>query len=311
MTRKLILHIGTSKTGSTSLQHTAYAHRAALALSGIHWGDPARQPRADAPRHASLSYALQRGPQKWAREQDAILADFDTSGHPTLMLSDEVLSECGPSALARIAAFAAPFDTTIICYLRRQDRYVESLWNQYCGEARREIRPIRKFATARDIQSRLDYTALLDAWSEIGTVKAISFDAVKTALAPSFFTALGVDIAVGDEARVNVSPSMNCAALLALLNRQGVKYNKVKLVKAFKHDTLKTALGSTLRASLLATFKDSNARLESRYGVRFDTDMPQEPERPLFGPEEAALAQAISRLAPGRNAKAQGGKTPA
>ncbi|WP_417243246.1 hypothetical protein [Celeribacter sp.] len=305
MARKLILHIGTPKTGSTSVQHTLFAHRDQLAAAGVHWGDSTREPRAAAPRHSSVSHALRRGPRKWDAERDAILADFDASGHDTLLLSDEVLSECGAKAIARMAEFAAPFETTVICYLRRQDRYVESLWNQYCGEGRREPRSIRKFATAREVRKRLDYGAMLDAWRGVGTVKAVSFDAARSALVPGFLGALGLDMTLTDEVRKNVSPSMNCAALLAQLNRQGVTYNRAKVIKAFRHDTLKTALGRTLRRALLAELQDANTELAARYGVTFDDTMPDEPDRPLYAPTEAALAHAISRLAPGRKAGAK------
>ncbi|WP_417257606.1 hypothetical protein [Celeribacter sp.] len=305
MARKLILHIGTPKTGSTSLQHTLFAHRDQLSARGIHWADSTRPPRAEAPRHSSLSYAVRRSPRKWAAEREVILADFDASGLDTLLLSDEVLSECGAKAIARLAEFAAPFETTVICYLRRQDYFVESLWNQYCGEGRRETRSIRKFATAREIRNQLDYVAMLDPWSKVGTVRALSYDAEKFALVQNFLDTLGIEIAVENEARANVSPSMNCAALLALLNRQDVKYNKVKVVKAFRADTLKTALGSTLRAQILDQCRESNAALADRYGVRFDDTMPEERETPLYAPTEAALARAISRLAPGRKAGAK------
>ena len=57
--RKMFLHIGLPKTGSTSLQFWAFAHRKALAQQGIFYPEPLM--KADSPKHEELTDFFKRG----------------------------------------------------------------------------------------------------------------------------------------------------------------------------------------------------------------------------------------------------------
>lgn len=288
---RLILHIGTHKTGSSAIQNWLWQRRAALHRQGFHYGATDREPHPHLPKHNSLYRSLVHPKGDFAAEKAAILADFRQSGCDTMILSEEGLCEPYYERLARIAELRAHFEIIVVCFLRRQDYFLESLWNQRCREGL-ESRPIGEFAAAGHNRLLADYAGKLNFWSRVGEVRAIGYDEAAESSVEAFADLMGLRHD-GIPAVVNPSPSMNCAVCCNLLNRWRIRYPAQEVIRSFRHDSRRHALGGKLRKALLDDFAPANARLAERFGITFDHSMPAEPRNPLRWPNPFVVLKAV------------------
>ena len=148
MPRELILHIGTSKTGSTSIQNVLSSHRAEMAAQGAYW--PATP---GAKRHVLLAmsnssnerfYEKLGNPLWQGMEPTVRIATYRTEFVQEMeQLGDEIdrvvvsaeqFSEVlqTKAEITRLHAMLAPhFDKmTVVIYLRRQDSHYSSMYAQ-------------------------------------------------------------------------------------------------------------------------------------------------------------------------------------
>lgn len=296
MTRKkLVLHIGTHKTGTSTIQSTLAAARDQLAASGVCYPKTDRDPFPHLAKHCSTYQAAIQTDAAFDDEFAILEQELATSGCDTLLLSEEGFSEAQFDAFSKFSRLTDRYDLTIICFLRRQDQFLESLWVQYCREGH-ERQTIADFVRRDGIRRRAEYTTILDFWSNFGTMSPHLFDKSGAKDIVSIFgECIGVTLNAPAR-RENISPGMNAAAAMALLNRFDLSYDRPRLVHAFHKNDVKHALGSELRAELLEQFAEQNAQLREKYGIVFDQTMPQEPAQPLRLPRPAALAVALSRL---------------
>lgn len=170
----VVLHIGMTKTGSTSVQHFLRENRDALADRG--WLYP-RTPGKS--RHVRVGFYVKSddelartgawvtgdypGPDVFRRRFPRRLAtEVTTSGRSRVILSEEYLWQA--QRLARVRDLVAPFarSTRVVAYLRRQDDHLVSSYQQSVrgGDTQR----IDSFAAARGRSPAYDYAARLTAW---------------------------------------------------------------------------------------------------------------------------------------------------
>lgn len=308
---RLILHIGTHKTGTSALQGVFEAQRDRLRGQGVCYPITARAPWPDLPKHCSVYQAAASGEaRQQAAEWRILLDEFEASQARTLLISEEGLSEPDPTVSRFFAGRAADFDITVVCFLRRQDLYVESLFNQFVREAaRREARPLLSFVRAPATRARLDYHALLNRWAALpARIHAIDFDAEavrQAGIVAAFERASGIDLGGVQAPRANASCDMRLALVLNQLHRQRAACDTEALLRAGRALTeagwplQRHLLGTHERARLREELSDSNARLAQAYGVHWDWK-PVVGEVPLSVevPDTAyllALAAALSR----------------
>jgi hypothetical protein len=143
---RLILHIGTHKTGTTAVQRFLVANRPVLTQHGIHYASPAATPDSNV-----VANAIATGDTTSARaffEQHIDAARRD--GAHTVVVSAEnfysmtVVAAALAGRLPEDAASQEPAlvgrlqsvlpaeitSTQVVCYFRRPDRLAESLYNQ-------------------------------------------------------------------------------------------------------------------------------------------------------------------------------------
>ncbi|MEL6170199.1 MAG: hypothetical protein AAFR35_16045 [Pseudomonadota bacterium] len=148
---RLILHVGTHKTGTTLIQDSLFRHRADLERQGVHYSIPTGQLRVTKSAH----HGLFRGLSRFGAAERAALESYRASalgsGAHTLVLSAESLmqsvdadergtwEERRARYLARLAEYLAPFETEVIVYLRRPDSFAVSFFKE---RAARSTSPI-------------------------------------------------------------------------------------------------------------------------------------------------------------------------
>ena len=190
------------KTGSSSLQLFFFCNRLILKLMGI-----------DYPR------AFDASGKRLAKHNDLFLAishekDFGTA-HPILgasagrveqlarrmetkritVLSAEGFSGESPAFAEAFAPLRGRFNIKVICFLRRQDDWVQSFYKQMVKS--REVRESMRFGEFLGRQStrqHLDYLQLLEWWSKALGEQAIRVEIYRTGtqVLPAFLNACGL-----------------------------------------------------------------------------------------------------------------------
>ena len=202
--RRLFVHIGLPKTGSTTLQVLAYRMSGALARVGI--GIPQTGCIARRCCHNLLVRQLsgellkKAGRDLWAE----LTAELGASPAPALLLSAELFTAggiftatTGRGAGARLAKLAMDldFDVRLIAYVRPQWQYAESLYSQLVRKGYRAER-FDSWLGGALRQGVLDYGRVLTPWREAFgerlSVHAVDLSGSGGALAAHFFAWLGV-----------------------------------------------------------------------------------------------------------------------
>ena len=134
MRKKVILHIGASKAGSSSIQ--AFLRRNRFAFAKLGYVVPDSSLSIGGPVSGDHVFALEDLAKvgNAATFRDRIDALFEQSEPDTqgLIFSAENLSNTGNSAI--IAQLADDFDLRIVMYLRRQDELLTSAWQQWASK---------------------------------------------------------------------------------------------------------------------------------------------------------------------------------
>ncbi|HEY1975414.1 MAG TPA: hypothetical protein VGG89_02575 [Candidatus Baltobacteraceae bacterium] len=178
--RPCILHIGTHKTGTTSLQIAFQENLDALHGSGIHFVQSGWH--GDLPGNAELAWELV------GERSETLLAllveELRANPYRTALLSAEDFSllHARPRALEKLAGAvrSAGYDPHVLVYLRAQGAFAESMYVERVKQG--HIRPI---------QSYLDTIVRTGCYVPEGTVQAIQFQ--YTRLLEPFAAAFGRD----------------------------------------------------------------------------------------------------------------------
>ena len=170
----LLLHIGTPKTGTTALQKFLSENSEELKKQGWDFPDMLKEWQIQYGERAYKS--TQRNGlllrwsiiKKWSEEKkeklwQMILKHLQSSN---VILSDEVIWDYDPSTTTAeiIRSVKNRYDNIkIVCYLRRQDLYIESYWNQ-CIKKKMETRDIDQMLLE---DTTIRYKEKLDEIAEI------------------------------------------------------------------------------------------------------------------------------------------------
>ena len=308
--RRLILHIGAPKTGSTAIQSFCASHRAELlgegALYPVSLGRNAHQPFAVAMGRLFGSDGLRRsqgvrGPAGVLRLRSdlaaALTREMDECAPDVAIISSENLFTNVRSArdARRIRKFLRPFAgrIEIVAYLRRQDRAMFSAW----AHARRLGKTAEFVAPTRmERGGRYDYAGRLALWSRAfgrDAVSAISLDAVGGDVTADFLHRIGAARLRSDgetpnrsldEVRASFMAAMS--AYLPRLTSEGV--NAVRGDLTYAIDAVpgfgpKLGIREVDARAIMRAYRDSNARLSREFGDGrpfFDDQPPEKSEEP-------------------------------
>lgn len=217
MTKTLVLHVGTPKTGSSTIQGFMRLNRKLLAARGVAYPMRAfNRPSISNARngHPIFYKALQLA--GYTDELSASLVSYADEGQrmlqqqaaglcATTVLSDESfwrLAACYPGALEalRSAGEQAGFsEFRIVVYLRRQDLFTESTWNQRVKNGTRYVTTYDEFRTGEFATKVTDYNAVLGYFEQVFGQESITARIYDRSLlvegdsAADFMDVLGLD----------------------------------------------------------------------------------------------------------------------
>jgi hypothetical protein len=167
---EIILHIGTDKTGSTSIQRSLYANREWFGTHGIFIPSTGLGVNNG---HAKLLGKLNRNRlQELALELNSAAGD----GYRTAVLSWEGMSSYGRKEIGRLAGFLREHEKRLLVYLREQADIIQSGQLQRTKANRNRIRlraierhrGVREFLESWMVRNnpRRNYYRLLRRWEK-------------------------------------------------------------------------------------------------------------------------------------------------
>lgn len=154
---RLIIHIGSQKTGSTSIQTFLTQNQDKLRAAGRSYVKAGRGPAAH--NRIAVKHKTDQFPAIMAK----LAAEVQSAPDLTHIVSSEMLFT---PRLARSLAEQLPEeitrDTRIIAYIRRQDKFLEAMFKQVVKTGRFTGTP-EEYMTKRD--GALNYSRVLDAYA--------------------------------------------------------------------------------------------------------------------------------------------------
>lgn len=126
--KKLILHIGRHKTGTTALQYNFHVNSKRLADAGLHYPETGKDWVAH--HHvADRVAALDDDEFDPAKDQllSSLLDELNHCGKDTVLISSEGFQRCDPAKVRRIFS---DFEVTVVVYIREQLSYLQSSYLQ-------------------------------------------------------------------------------------------------------------------------------------------------------------------------------------
>ena len=185
MTR-LTLHIGATKTGSSSLQEALSAQSELLLANGILYptsGRSQRNPHA----HHNLCYEIHDG-RRHSGAYDPSFGGWDdvedelkqTKANQITISSEAFFTDCRPKHIRRLAERLKSYEVEIVVYLRRQDSWLQSSFNQLARFGRT---PLNFMSFYDRLGSRLgDYGSVIADWTDAFPSAAITVRAYDDAV---------------------------------------------------------------------------------------------------------------------------------
>lgn len=318
----LHLHIGQTKTATTTVQAFCHRNRAWLRERGLLYPEcPAgHEVRM---KHHHLVESLQAGDPPQAGPWHELLGQAEAAGARQVMVSDEVLwhlqaghAERRAASLQGLAALLRGVDVRVLCYLRRQDRWVESWFNQQAkgGHAATARLGFDDFVAHQKALGLLDYARVLSDWADAfgdAQIQVRSFEKAQLTggdLLVDLLAQLGIEDLTGAwlPGDRQVALSRPASLLMNRFNQAGAdEALRQQLRRALKPRSGEARDGRHLlspaqAAELLDLGAPGNAEVARRYrqGVALFQDLavhaPSDHYPALLAEDEAALLQRLA-----------------
>lgn len=228
MMKQIILHIGTHKTGTSSLQYFLSTYEAALKEAGVLYplgGRHELSPGRSALAHHALAHSVRgKVPSGGRRYWDALLEELARSREGTAVVSSEEFEGCEPEHVRQARAHLGAYRVKVVVYLRNRLDFLVSAYKQrvkagrYCGTFGDFIRE----------DARPGYGELLKRWADVfgaENVLARVYDKVRKSpgVEEEFLNILGIPASsfpeyFADKRALNVSPPDAAVMLMRRLN---------------------------------------------------------------------------------------------
>jgi len=283
MKKKLFVHIGTHKTGTTSLQVFLDKHQDDLLAQDFFY------PKIGWYHHAQhmLAFHLQNVyPAHMPKPEDNIWEQLneiiESNNCNKVILSSEEFSVIDKSAIEKLKNYLKNFEVKIIVYLRSQVSLFESMYNQQVKDwksPRKE--PINFFLTMPElIYQKFNYLENLKNWAEFFGKENIIVEVYKDySTIDSFSNIVGIDKSkINNSAStidVNKSISLKSLEIMRLSKhlikdediRKKLFFLSTSLFSPFKNESL---LAMEEKISFMEIYSNSNEELKNLFLPNID-----------------------------------------
>lgn len=155
---RLVIHVGSQKTGSTSVQTFLTQNPRMLEKAGLSYVKAGRGPAA----HNRL--AFKRDTDSFPNIMQRVVAEIENIPDKTHIISAEMLFTVRMArSLIKFLPSELRQDTKIVAYVRRQDKFLEAMFKQVVKTGRFTGTP-QEYAEKR--ANALKYSKILDAYAE-------------------------------------------------------------------------------------------------------------------------------------------------
>lgn len=167
---RLLIHIGATKTGSTTIQHFLENNRAALLRGGVYvpevglfWQEVRPHKQAG---HAQFVPEAMQGKKDLKMHLEAAQALCNGNIHTVILSSEAYFLNDNAVELAR---HFSDYDVEMLTYLRRQDDWANSQYAEFVagGAVGRVDQPIDEWLKTDKTRDRLDYYARMRLWETV------------------------------------------------------------------------------------------------------------------------------------------------
>ena len=224
MVDEVWLHIGIPKSGTSSLQTHFSKNRAALSEQGLAYLTPPKRSSAN-----ELAIALNRGRPSLPDLAADFNHEIEERPEKTALISSEMLYGQTPETMLGLMPALADRPLTVLVYLSRQDRYIQSRYIQ-------RLKNARFFGSMEEFLEKFqgsgsDFAHFLAPWQDAGDTirlipriferqRLVGGDVVADAMAQ---LGLPAPEPAAEPEVVNVSPGLHRVQLLQAAHKAGVK----------------------------------------------------------------------------------------
>lgn len=238
--KKLYLHIGTHKTGTTAIQVFSAKNSDYLKENDclyVETGRPVRENRKLVGHHLLPWYLIKHNVPKsyygkYEKNIEHLFSDLvdeiKTSKYNHILISSEEFDKLNSEEIEALKKYFADFEVFIIIYLRRKDSYIESMY-QTDVVYNSFNKTIYEFMNETKIP--LKYFDFVNKWQKVFGTKNVTVNVYCKKLLKDenvvvdFFNHLGIEVAhkisKGKPSKVNASIPFQYVSLIALLRKLG------------------------------------------------------------------------------------------
>jgi len=314
--RRCFIHIGTHKTGTTSLQFILSTHRCEFEERRYYYPLVGRDPGAPYGQH-NIAWEISND-HRFCKENGCfadLINEIKMRSHNIILSSEDF--ECSVFHTERFAEFirglqSCNLDVKIIAYLRNQIEYAKSLYPTLLSYFGFDI-PFSKYIEEifergqfrwRDWIFSFDYDEFLQRLQSIDGAGVIvrSYDVVKNgALIGDFLSILGLqleDLGIDGDVRRNEGHATSTAVEFYYRNCVGHSPHpseQAALTSLFRSEDPRVDMSVQSKLLLIGKFDASNKRVFRAYGISEFEHM--RPER--IGSEPSKEMWMVNIFAPG------------
>jgi len=256
MKKKIYLHIGYHKTGTTAIQTTLFDHQRLLEKQGYYYPTSSISSIA----HHNIAWELQSH-QKFNVSDGSLqqlILEIDQTTSSSIIISSEEFSRLTHNQIQKLAQAFMKYNVTIIVYLRRQDQLLQSIWAQTVKDGKQKrsfdawleksvFKYIGDDPIYKNARHKLNYALATKEWAEAfgeNNIRVRVYDKSIKNILKDFLTACDMQDTswVPDPARNNVSPSIKTLETIRLISN-----SLNSLPKNVKHDTTYVTLFQSIR----------------------------------------------------------------
>jgi len=178
--KRILIHIGTGKTGTGSIQNFLFQNRDDLLknhallypLTGLkkleHFGEEINA------HYSVVSWIVDRN----LKSLEKLIHEIDQSSANFVVISCEnFYHRLTRKDIEFLADCLTNFDTRVVCYVRRQDRYMESAWKQQVkvGDLKTPFRDFLKRHISSEYlhEVHANYQRMLSVWGDVFGIQNI------------------------------------------------------------------------------------------------------------------------------------------